>query len=423
MGFLRPFGGPGLVAFTRLPAMALIVQKYGGTSVGDTDRIRNVALRVKNHVAQGHKVVVVVSARSGVTNELIGRAQALNPHPDEREMDALMAIGEQETIALTAIALHAQNVPAVSRTGPQAGIITDTAHTRARILDVTGGDLKQQLDEGKVVIVAGFQGLSKDGQITTLGRGGSDLSAIALAWALKADVCQIYTDVTGVFTADPRLVPAARKIDVISYDEMLELASSGSKVMQARSVEFAQKYDVVFEVRSSFTDEPGTIVKTEAPNMEQILVRGIAVDKNQAKITLNDLPDRPGVAAKLFQSLGEQGVVVDMIIQNIGRGGLANLSFTVAKEDVRRSEQVAKEVLADLGGGKLQLSGDIAKVSAVGVGMRTHAGVAASFFGALAKAGINILMITTSEIKISVAIEPAQAEAAARAVHEAFNLG
>jgi len=403
--------------------MALIVQKYGGTSVGDTDRIRNVALRVKSHVAQGHKVVVVVSARSGVTNELIGRAQALNPHPDEREMDALMAIGEQETIALTAIALHAQGVPAVSRTGPQAGIITDTAHTRARILDVTGGDLKKQLDEGKVVIVAGFQGLSKDGQITTLGRGGSDLSAIALAWALKADVCQIYTDVTGVYTADPRLVPTARKIDVISYDEMLELASSGSKVMQARSVEFAQKYNVIFEVRSSFTDEPGTIVKTEAPNMEQILVRGIAVDKNQAKITLHELPDRPGVAAQLFQSLGEHGVVVDMIIQNIGRAGLANLSFTVAKEDVHRSEQVAKDVLSKLGGGKLMLSGDIAKVSAVGVGMRTHAGVAATFFGALAKANVNILMITTSEIKISVAIEPAQAEAAARAVHAAFNLG
>ncbi len=403
--------------------MALIVQKYGGTSVGNPDRIRNVAQRIKTHRDRGDQVVVVVSARSGVTNELIDRAKSLNPFPDEREMDALMAIGEQETIALTAIALHALGVPAISRTGPQAGILTDDAHTRARILDVTGGDIKGQLDAGKVVIVAGFQGVSTDGQVTTLGRGGSDLSAIALAWALKADVCQIYTDVTGVYTADPRVVADARKLDVLSYDEMLELASSGSKVMQARSVEFAQKYNVVFEVRSSFNDEPGTIVKAEAPNMEQILVRGVAVDKNQVKLTLSELPDRPGVAASLFEALGTHGVVVDMIIQNIGRGGLANLTFTVAKEDLLRSEKVAKEVIASLGGGKLLPAADIAKVSAVGIGMRTHSGVAAKFFGALAKAGVNILMITTSEIKISVAIEPAQADAAAKAVHAAFDLG
>jgi aspartate kinase len=338
-------------------------------------------------------------------------------------MDTLLAIGEQETIALTAIALHAIGVPAVSRTGPQAGILTDDAHTRARILDVTGGDIKAQLAAGKVVIVAGFQGLSTDGQVTTLGRGGSDLSAIAMAWALQADICQIYTDVDGVYTADPRVVPDARKLDVLSYDEMLELASSGSKVMQARSVEFAQKYNVVFEVRSSFNDEPGTIVKTEAPNMEQILVRGVAVDKNQVKFTLNDLPDRPGVAATLFQALGTHGVVVDMIIQNIGRGGLANLTFTVSKEDVPRSEKVVQEVIAELGGGKIGPAADIAKVSAVGIGMRTHSGVAAKFFEALAKAGVNIMMITTSEIKISVAIDPAQADTAARAVHAAFDLG
>ncbi|HVU39258.1 MAG TPA: aspartate kinase [Opitutales bacterium] len=403
--------------------MALIVQKYGGTSVGNADRIRNVAKRVKAHRDRGDQVVVVVSARSGVTNELIDRAKSLNPNPDEREMDALLAIGEQETIALTAIALHAIGVPAVSRTGPQAGIITDDAHTRARILDVTGGDIKGQLDDGKVVIVAGFQGLSQDHEVTTLGRGGSDLSAIALAWALKADICQIYTDVDGVYTADPRVVPDARKLDVLSYDEMLELASSGSKVMQARSVEFAQKYDVIFEVRSSFNDEPGTIVKAEAPNMEQILVRGVAVDKNQVKLTLSELPDRPGVAAMLFQSLGADGVVVDMIIQNIGRGGLANISFTVAKEDLPRSEKVAKDVIAQLGGGKLLPPANMAKVSAVGIGMRTHSGVAAKFFGALAKAGVNILMITTSEIKISVAIDLADADAAARAVHAAFDLG
>jgi len=403
--------------------MALIVQKYGGTSVGNADRIRNVAKRVKAHCDRGDRVVVVVSARSGVTNELIERAKALNPFPDDREMDALLAIGEQETIALTAIAMHALGVPAVSRTGPQAGIITDAAHTRARILDVTGGDLKAQLDAGKVVIVAGFQGISQGGQVTTLGRGGSDLSAIALAWALKADVCQIYTDVDGVYTADPRVVPDARKLDILSCDEMLELASSGSKVMQARSVEFAQKYKVTFEVRSSFNDEPGTIVKDEAPNMEQILIRGVAVDKNQAKITVTDVPDRPGVAATLFSALGEEGIVVDMIIQNIGRGGFANMSFTVGKEDMHRAEKISQKVIKQLGGGKLEVSGDIAKVSAVGVGMRTHAGVAAKFFGALAKANVNILMITTSEIKISVAIDPAQADAAARAVHAAFDLG
>jgi aspartate kinase len=403
--------------------MALIVQKYGGTSVGNPDRIRHVAKRIKAHHDRGDQVVVVVSARSGVTNELIDRAKSLNPNPDEREMDTLLAIGEQETIALTTIALHAIAVPAVSRTGAQAGIITDDAHTRARILDVTGGDIKTQLGAGKVVIVAGFQGLSKDGQVTTLGRGGSDLSAIALAWALKADICQIYTDVDGVYTADPRIVPDARKLDMLSYDEMLELASSGSKVMQARSVEFAQKYGVVFEVRSSFNDEPGTIVKTEAPNMEQILVRGVAVDKNQVKFTLNDLPDRPGVAAELFQALGAQGVVVDMIIQNIGRGGLANLTFTVAKEDVPRSEKVVQQVISSLGGGKQMPTTDIAKVSAVGIGMRTHSGVAAKFFEALAKAGVNIMMITTSEIKISVAIDPAQANIAAQAVHAAFDLG
>ncbi len=403
--------------------MALIVQKYGGTSVGNPDRIRNVAKRIKAQRDRGDQVVVVVSARSGVTNELIDRAKSLNPSPDEREMDTLLAIGEQETIALTAIALHAIGVQAVSRTGPQAGIITDDAHTRARILDVTGGDIKRQLDEGKVVIVAGFQGLTANGEVTTLGRGGSDLSAIALAWALKADVCQIYTDVDGVYTADPRVVPDARKLDLLSYDEMLELASSGSKVMQARSVEFAQKYNVLFEVRSSFNDEPGTIVKAEAPNMEQILVRGVAVDKNQVKVTLSELPDRPGVAATLFQALGAQGVVVDMIIQNIGRAGLANLTFTVAKEDVPRSEKVAKAVITELGGGKLLPPADIAKVSAVGIGMRTHSGVAAKFFGALAKAGVNIMMITTSEIKISVAIEPAQADTAARALHAAFDLG
>ena len=403
--------------------MSLIVQKYGGTSVGDVDRIKNVAQRVKETYDAGHQVVVVVSARSGVTNELIGRAEALNPHPDEREMDMLLTVGEQETIALTAMALHAIGVPAVSRTGSQAGILTDPSHTRARITQISGGDLKAQLDAGKVIILAGFQGHSPDGQITTLGRGGSDLSAIAIAAALKADLCQIYTDVDGVYTADPRLVLDAKKLDEISYEEMLELASSGSKVMQNRAVEFAQKFDVVFEVRSSFNNNPGTIVKEEAASMEDVVVSGVALDKNQAKIVVSDLPDRPGTAAKLFQVLGAAGISVDMIVQNLGRDGKANMTFTVPREDVLRAEKAVTESFSDEAAGKLFEVSDIAKVSVVGVGMRSHSGVAATLFESLAKGNVNIQLISTSEIKISVGIDPEQAEDAARLVHAAFGLG
>ena len=403
--------------------MSLIVQKYGGTSVGDVDRIKNVAQRVKETYDEGHQVVVVVSARSGVTNELIARAKALNPHPDEREMDMLLTVGEQETIALTAMALHAIGVPAVSRTGSQAGILTDPSHTRARITQISGGDLKAQLDAGKVIILAGFQGHSSDGQITTLGRGGSDLSAIAIAAALKADLCQIYTDVDGVYTADPRLVLDAKKLDEISYEEMLELASSGSKVMQNRAVEFAQKFDVVFEVRSSFNNNPGTIVKEEAASMEDVVVSGVALDKNQAKIVVSDLPDRPGTAAKLFQVLGAAGISVDMIVQNLGRDGKANMTFTVPREDVPRAEKAVTESFPDEAAGKLFEVSDIAKVSVVGVGMRSHSGVAATLFEALAKGSVNIQLISTSEIKISVGIDPEQAEDAARLVHAAFGLG
>ena len=403
--------------------MSLIVQKYGGTSVGDVDRIKNVAQRVKETYDAGHQVVVVVSARSGVTNELISRAKALNPHPDEREMDMLLTVGEQETIALTAMALHAIGVPAVSRTGSQAGILTDPSHTRARITQISGGDLKAQLDAGKVIILAGFQGHSHDGQITTLGRGGSDLSAIAIAAALKADLCQIYTDVDGVYTADPRLVLDAKKLDEISYEEMLELASSGSKVMQNRAVEFAQKFDVVFEVRSSFNNNPGTIVKEEAASMEDVVVSGVALDKNQAKIVVSDLPDRPGTAAKLFQVLGAAGISVDMIVQNLGRDGKANMTFTVPREDVLRAEKAVTESFPDEAAGKLFEVSDIAKVSVVGVGMRSHSGVAATLFESLAKGNVNIQLISTSEIKISVGIDPEQAEDAARLVHAAFGLG
>ena len=364
--------------------MALIVQKYGGTSVGDVDRIQNVARRVKETRDAGNQVVVVVSARSGVTNDLIGRAYALNPNPDEREMDMLLTVGEQETIALTAMALHALGVPAVSRTGSQAGILTDPAHTRARITHISGGDIREQLDAGKVVILAGFQGHSPEGQITTLGRGGSDLSAIAIAAALKADLCQICTDVDGVYTADPRIVPNARKIASISYEEMLEMASSGSKVMQNRAVEFAQKYQVVFEVRSSFNNNPGTIVKEEVPSMEDVVVSGVALDKNQAKIVVSDLPDRTGTAAALFQAIADAGISVDMIVQNIGRNGKANMTFTVTRDDIQRAEVAVKEAFPSVAADGLFEASEIAKVSVVGVGMRSHSGVAAQLFEALA---------------------------------------
>ncbi|MDP0498316.1 MAG: aspartate kinase [Verrucomicrobiota bacterium JB024] len=402
--------------------MALIVQKYGGTSVKDVDRIRNVAQRIKKTVDEGHQVAVVVSARGGVTNELVARAKELNPRPDDREMDMLLACGEQETIALTAMALHALGIPAVSRLGSQAGFQTDAVHTRARIRDITGGDIPARLAEGKVVIVAGFQGQNEDGEITTLGRGGSDLSAVALAAGLKADVCQIYTDVEGVYTADPRVVPNARKIDEISYEEMLELASMGSKVMQARAVEFSQKHNVIFEVRSSFNHNPGTIVKAEVPSMEDVVVSGVALDQNQAKIAVSDLPDLPGTAAKVFMALGKANVLVDMIVQNIGRGGAANLTFTVSKDDVSRAVEAVEDALKEMGGGTVNYVGDVAKVSVVGVGMRSHAGVAADLFSILADNGINIQMITTSEIRISVAIALEDAVKACQAVHDGFGL-
>ena len=385
----------------------LIVEKYGGTSVGDVDRIKNVALRVKKSLDEGHKMVVVVSARSGVTNELIARAQAITPQPDEREMDMLMSVGEQETIALTTMALHARGIPAISRTGMDAGFLTDGNHMKARIQEITGGDIHDQLDQGKVVVVAGFQGSGPNGEVTTMGRGGSDLSAIALAQGLGADLCRINTDVDGVYTADPRIVPDARKLDEIHYEEMLELASSGSKVMQSRAVEFASKYNVPFDVDS----------------MEDILVNGVAVDKNQSRIGIGNLPDRPGAAAKVFRCLSVAGVLVDMIVQNIGHGGRANLTFTVPKDDVFKAEKALAAALAEFEGASAKTIGDIAKVSVVGLGMRSHSGVAATLFDALAEAGINIEMITTSEIKISVGISPEQANEAVRVAHGAFNLG
>ena len=403
--------------------MALIVQKFGGTSVGNTERIQNVARRVAQSRAMGDQVVVVVSAMSGVTDKLIGLAKEITPLPDEREMDMLLATGEQQTIALVAIALQAQGQKAVSFTGAQAGIVTDGTHTKARIQNITPDEVHKALDEGNVVIVAGFQGRTRDGDITTLGRGGSDLSAIALAAALKADLCQIYTDVDGVYTADPRLVPAARKISEISYDEMLEMAGAGSKVMQLRSVEFAKKFNVVFEVRSSLNDNPGTIVKEETSSMEDVVVRGVSLDKNQAKVTVWSLPDQPGRAARIFNALSEATINVDMIVQNASHAGgnpATDLTFTVDKPDLNKASKVLESLRTELGFREVSTDENIGKVSIVGVGMRSHSGVAARMFTVLAAEGVNIGLISTSEIKISVVIDLASGEKAMRALHKAF---
>src|ERR1051325_9878304 len=403
--------------------MALIVQKYGGTSVGNTERIKNVAARGAKYRAKGDQIVVVASAMSGVTDNWIKLAKEIMPLPNEREMDVLLATGEQTTIALAAIALHALGLPAVSLTGAQAGIVTDGVHTKAKIQNITPKKIHELLDEGNVVIVAGFQGQTTEGQITTLGRGGSDLTAIALAAALKAELCQIYTDVDGVYPADPRIVTGAQKLDEISYDEMLELASLGAKVMQSRSVEFAKKFGVVFEVRSSLNDNPGTIVKEETKSMEGIVVRGVSLDKNQAKVTLVGVPDKPGVAAKIFKALGDATVNVDMIVQNISHGTgtpATDLSFTLDKPDLRKAQKVIESLKQEIGFGNVITSETIGKLSIVGVGMKSHSGVAAKMFETLANEGVNIDMISTSEIKISVVIDLAKGEQAVKAVHAAF---
>lgn len=403
--------------------MSLIVQKYGGTSVGNTERIKNVARRVKEYRDRGDQVVVVVSAMSGVTDGLIKLAKEITPLPAEREMDMLLATGEQQTIALTAVALHALGVKAASLTGAQAGIVTDGVHTKAKIQNITPRHVHKLLDDGNVVIVAGFQGQTEEGQITTLGRGGSDLTAIALAAAVKADLCQIYTDVDGVYTADPRIVPGAKKLSEIAYDEMLELAGAGAKVMQLRSVEFAKKFGVVFEVRSSLNDNPGTIVKEETQSMEGVVVRGVALDKNQAKVTLVGVPDKPGVAARVFTALAAGAISVDMIVQNVGHGAKSpttDISFTVDKPDLLKARKVIDGLQAEIGFAGVEADEKIGKLSIVGVGMKSHSGVAAKMFETLAKEGVNIGMISTSEIKVSVVIHLDQGEQAMRAVHQVF---
>jgi len=403
--------------------MALIVQKYGGTSVGNPERIRNVARRVLETQQDGHRVVVVVSAMSGVTDSLIKLAKEVHPEPNEREMDVLLATGEQTTIALLAMALHALGAKAVSLTGAQAGIVTDGLHTKAKIANITPQRVQQMLDGGNIVIIAGFQGITPEGHITTLGRGGSDLSAIAIAASVKADVCQIYTDVDGVYTSDPRLVPNARKLEEISYDEMLELAALGSKVMQARSVEFAKKFGVVFEVRSSFNNNPGTLVKEETNKMEDVVIRGVAVDKNQAKVTVAGVPDQPGIAARVFKSVADAHINIDVIVQNVSERGHTDISFTVAANESAKAAKVLAPIVKAIGAREVMSTEGIAKLSVVGIGMRSHPGVAAKMFETLASHAVNIEMISTSEIKISVIIEWKDADKAARAIHDAFGLG
>ena len=403
--------------------MALIVQKYGGTSVGDPERIKNVARRVLETQRAGNKVVVVVSAMSGVTDSLIKLSRQVCESPSEREMDVLLATGEQTTIALLAMALQGMGTPAVSLTGAQAGIVTDGVHTKAKIFNITPKQIHGHLDGGSIVIVAGFQGQTAQGDITTLGRGGSDLTAIALAAALKADKCEICTDVDGVYTCDPRVVPDATKIDIISYEEMLEMASSGSKVMQSRSVEFANKFNVLFEVRSSFNQNPGTIVKAETPGMEDVVIRGVSIERNQAKVTIEGVPDKTGTAAKIFNALAAANVVVDVIVQTAPHEGMTDISFTTNKDELKKAEPVLKAVADEIGAGGVTHTAGVAKLSVVGIGMRTHSGVAAKLFDLLAKGGYSIQMISTSEIKIAVILDEDRIADAAKAVHAGFGLG
>ena len=405
--------------------MALIVQKYGGTSVGNPERIRNCARRILETQRAGNQVVAVVSAMSGVTDSLIKLAREVSPEqdPSEREMDVLLATGEQTTIALTAMAINALGGKAVSLTGAQAGISTDRVHTKARIVNITPDAVRKMLDEGNIVMLAGFQGETASGEITTLGRGGSDLTAIAMAAAIKADICQIYTDVDGVYTCDPRVVKCATKIQEISYDEMLEMASSGSKVMQSRSVEFAKKFGVRFEVRNSMNQNPGTIVKEETPGMESVVVRGVSLERNQAKVTIDDVPDRPGISSAIFGAIAGANIMVDMIVQNVSTEGVTDISFTLSASDLPKAETALKAILPSLGDKvTLRTESGIAKLSVVGIGMRSHSGVAAKMFKALADVSVNILMISTSEIKTAVIVQESDIETAARAVHTAFGL-
>ncbi len=400
----------------------LIVQKYGGTSVATPERIQRVARRILTAQQKGNHVVAVVSAMSGVTDNLIQLARQITPHPSERELDMLLSTGEQTTIALTAMAVTHLGGRAISLTGAQAGIVTNGVHTKAKIANITPKRLQNFLHSGLIVIVAGFQGETLEGQITTLGRGGSDLTAIALAAAMKADLCQIFTDVDGVYTCDPRIVKSARKIPELSYDEMLEMASLGSKVMQSRSVEFAKKFGVIFEVRSSFNNEPGTIVKEETSGMEKVVIRGVSVDRQQAKVTITQVPDRPGTASRIFNEIAAINVNVDMIVQNVSAAGTTDISFTIPGDELPTIERSLGPVVAEIGAKNFSAQGGIAKLSVIGIGMRSHSGVAAKMFELLAHAGINIQMISTSEIKISVIVDEDRVDEGANVIHRGFGL-
>lgn len=402
--------------------MALIVQKYGGSSVSDAKCISRVADRIIETSRRGCQVVVVVSAMGDTTDDLIALAHAINPLPSDREMDMLMSTGEQTSVALLAMALHHKGAKAVSLTGPQAGIYTDATHRKAKIMEIDPGRIRRHLRQGEIVIVAGFQGLTKTKDIATLGRGGSDTTAVALAAALKADRCQIFTDVEGVYSADPRVVKGAVKLDEIAYDEMLELASTGAKVLMSRSVEFAKKYGVELEVLSSFVKTPGTIVKEEVKSMEDIVVRGVASDEDEVKITLAGVPDKPGIAARLFKEMAGANINIDMIVQNAAEREATDISFTVPQEDLEKARRIIAVAAKNIGACKVSVDADVAKVSIVGVGMRGHSGVAFHMFKALAEENINIQMISTSEIKISVLIRKAQAARAVRSLHKAFRL-
>jgi len=402
--------------------MALMVQKFGGTSVETPQKLRAAAMRAVREFQSGRQVVVVVSAMGDQTDELIELARTIHPEPDPREMDMLMAVGEQMSVALMAIAIHALGCKAISLTGKQAGIHTDSVSSKAKIRTIDTTRLRLELEEGQIVIVAGFQGVDANDNITTLGRGGSDTTAVALAAALKADRCDIYTDVDGIYTADPRIVPTARKLDRIDYDEMLELASLGARVMQSRSVEIAKRFSVPFRVRSSADESEGTLV-TQIDELEHVDVRGAALEMQEAKVTIRAVPDRPGVAAAIFGEIARNHINVDMIVQNVSADGMTDLSFTVLKSDLSAARRASEQLARTIGAGRVEVDQNIAKVSVVGIGMKSHTGVAEKMFKALADNKINIQMISTSEIKISVLIGAEAGAQALRAVHDAFELG
>ena len=402
--------------------MALIVQKYGGTSVANLERIQNVATRVAKTYEKGNDVVVILSAMAGITDELLNMAANISQSPDKRELDVLLATGEQTTSALLAMTLKTMKYPAQSLLGHQAEVLTDQCHGNARILDIRADRIKELLQQRHIVVVAGFQGCDPDGNITTLGRGGSDTSAVAIAAALKADVCEIYTDVDGVYTADPNICPQARKLSAVSYDEMLNMASLGAKVLQIRSVGFAKKYNIPVHVRSSFSKEEGTMVVDENSGMERLVVSSVTHDKDQARITLKKVPDKPGIASKIFEPIAASGIVVDMIIQNTRAAGQTDLTFTVPKSSFKQALKMEKKIAEDIAAEDVFGDEKIAKVSVIGVGMKDHSGVASKMFATLAKENINIMMISTSEIRISCIIEEKYTELAVRVLHSAFEL-